>query len=275
MRSQTNFRSLPDYHVHTGLCKHAHGEGKDYRMVARRQKLPEICFADHCPNPDGYDQPFRMELAQFDTYRSMVRSQQDSDVPLVLFGIEVDYYEGCEKFLLEWLPKQGFDFVLGSVHFIDGWGFHDKHSRHIWDSVDVTDTWKKYFLLVKKLVDLRLSDAIAHLDLPKSFGHRPPDKVLKELVQPVLDCIAAAGIGIELNTRGLRKPVGEIYPSPLILSMAREREIPICFGSDAHRPEDVGFAFEEALKLAREVGYTSHFTIRKSMKTHVPFPAML
>ena len=42
--------------------------------------------------------------------------------PQVLFGIEADYYRGCETFLGKWLEVQDFDLVLGSVHFIDDWG---------------------------------------------------------------------------------------------------------------------------------------------------------
>ena len=110
------------------------------------------------------------------------------------------------------------------------------------------------------------------MDLPKKFGHRPPDKDLKEMVQPVLDRMAEAGMGMELNTSGLRKPVGEIYPSPLIVSLARERDIPICFGSDAHSPADVGTDFALALKLAREAGYADYFRIRKRKKEIVPLP---
>jgi histidinol-phosphatase (PHP family) len=272
MRKQRNFRSLPDYHLHTALCRHADGEVADYRKFAKRQGLQEVCFTDHGPNPDGYNPTFRMELDQFSTYRRMVKSQQDVDAPIVLFGIEVDYYEGCEKFLLKWIPTQGFDLVLGSVHYIDGWGFHDAEYKHIWDAVDVAATWRKYFSLVDKLVNMRLCDAISHLDLPKTFRRRPSDRMLREMVQPVLDGISSAGMGIEINTRGLRKPVGEIYPSPLILSMAQEREIPICFGSDAHKPENVGSGFEAALELAREVGYTSYFRIEKRMKKNVSLP---
>jgi histidinol-phosphatase (PHP family) len=92
------------------------------------------------------------------------------------------------------------------------------------------------------------------------------------MVQPVLDRIARAGMGIELNTSGLRKPVGEIYPSPLIISMAFEREIPICFGSDAHSPEDVSASFDLALKLAREVGYMYYFKISRRTKQLIPLP---
>lgn len=203
-----------------------------------------------------------MDMGQFEGYRRMVADLQDGETPAVLFGIEADYYEGCEAFLREWLPAQAFDLVLGSVHYIDGWGFDNPVHSHVWESVDVKGAWKRYFQLMGKLVDLALFDVVSHLDLPKKFGHRLADSDLREMVTPVLDRIAGAGMGIELNTSGLRKPVGEIYPSPLILSLASERGIPICFGSDAHNPEEVGSGFPEAIELARASGYVNYFRIR-------------
>jgi len=205
----------------------------------------------------------------------MIHNLQDENMPRVLFGIEADYYEGCEKFLSTWLSEQDFDYVLGSVHFIDDWGFDNPAERHIWDSVDVTATWRKYFSLIGRLADSGLVDAISHLDLPKKFGHRPSDAALKEMAMPVLDRLANAHMGIELNTSGLRKPVSEIYPSAFLLSLAFERDIPICFGSDAHSPNEVGNDFDKALKLALEVGYTHCFKISKRKKETVTLPKNL
>ena len=272
MRKQSYFNLLPDYHIHTTLCKHAEGNIEDYRAAAQKGGLTEICFSDHCPNPDGYDPAHRMEIKKFATYRDMVAKLQDGGSPTVLFGIEADYYEGCEIFLREWLPTQPFDFVIGSVHYIDGWGFDNPSQRHVWDSVDVSETWRKYFELVGRLADSGLFDAVGHLDLPKKFGFRPSDKTLKEMAGPVLDRIAGADMGMELNTSGLRRPVREIYPSPLFVSMARERGIPICFGSDAHAPEEIGAGFDLALTLAREAGYSQYFKIRRRIKEMVALP---
>jgi len=264
---------LPDYHIHTALCAHAEGEVGDYWSAAKRNGLPEICFTDHAPNPDGYDPAHRMRMDEFPLYRNAIADIQGGEDPRVLFGVEADYYEGCERFLTQWLSGQGFDFVLGSVHFIDGWGFDNPEERHIWDSVDITATWRKYFETIARLVETHLFDAVGHMDLPKKFGHRPSDKDLKEMVQPVLDRMAEGGMGMELNTSGLRRPVREIYPSPVIVSLARERAIPICFGSDAHSPLDVGADFDMALKLARDAGYTEFFRIRQRKKERVPLPA--
>jgi histidinol-phosphatase (PHP family) len=180
----------------------------------------------------------------------------------VLFGIEGDYYEGGLDFLGQCVQNNKFDLVLGSVHFIGNWGFDNPVNRARWDTVDVTGAWREYFALVGKLADTGLFDVVSHLDLPKVFGHRPSDDDLREIAQPALDCVARAGMAVEINTGGLRKPVREIYPSALLLQLARARDIPICFGSDAHRPEHVGFAFDQAIRLAREAGYTRRAIFR-------------
>jgi histidinol-phosphatase (PHP family) len=265
---------LADYHMHTVFCKHAEGDVADYVEAARQKGLPEICFTDHVPAPDGYDPINRMVLDEFPAYKAKVASVRGSKDPIVLYGIEADYYEGaeCLSFLGKWLTEQGFDLVIGSVHYIQDWGFDNPTERATWDSVDVAQTWRGYFKLVAKLADTRLFDVVAHLDLPKKFGYRPPDKTVKEMVQPALDRIAAAGMGIELNTSGLRRPVKEIYPSPFILALARERGIPICFGSDSHTPRDVGAGFEQALKLAKEAGYKECLRFRSRQRKLVPLP---
>ena len=263
---------LPDYHFHTSLCKHAEGELRDFAHSAGIKGIPEICCTDHAPNPDGFDPKHRMALGQYPLYKAAFEELKDSKSPEILFGIEADYYNGCEAFLKKWLAEEPFDFVLGSVHFIEYWGFDSPAQRHLWDSVDILATWKNYFDVVAKLVDTGLFDAVSHFDLPKKFGHRPQDKALKEIVAPLLDRMTVSGIGIEINTSGLRKPVKEIYPSPLILEMACEREIPICFGSDSHSPEEMGSDFDKALAMVREVSYTHFFRIKNRKKEMVPLP---
>jgi histidinol-phosphatase (PHP family) len=272
---------LPDYHIHTKLCKHAEGEVSAFRARAADLGLPEICFTDHVPNPDGYDPVNRMRLDQFDLYRTMIADlarPPEAGQPPVLFGVEADYYDGCERFLQDWLPRQEFDLVLGSVHYIANWGFDNPDERHVWDSVDITNTWAAYFEIIGKLADSRLAgrrlaDVVGHLDLPKKFGHRPSDRDLKEMAQPVLDRVAEAGMAIEINSSGLRRPVHEIYPSALLLALAKERDIPICFGSDAHRPEEVGWQFDASLALARSAGYTHAVRFRRRRSLPYALPA--
>lgn len=263
---------LPDTHIHTPLCKHATGTPQEYRAQAASSHLPEMCFTDHAPNPDGVGAEYAMDMDQFDEYRTMIGGLQDDRSPTVFFGVEADYYPGCERHFSRWLPDGGFDLVLGSIHYLGNWGFDNPDEMEGWKSADVKGVWRKYFELLTAAAKSGLYDAVGHIDLPKKFGHRLKDSVLKETAQPALDSIAAAGMAVELNTGGLRKPVKEIYPSALLLSLIREREIPICFGSDSHEPRQVGLDFDKALSLARDVGYTHFVKFRKRKKIAAPLP---
>lgn len=265
---------LPDYHVHTVLCKHADGMPGDLRDSARLKGTPEVCITDHCPTPDSYDPQHRMDMNDFLRYRDAVQEVRGSDAPAVLFGVEADYYPGCERFLASWLPRQDFDLVLGSVHYIGDWGFDNPAEADGWNTTDVCAAWSAYFDLVGRLADTGLYDVVAHLDLPKKFEHRPNENEMKPMAERALDRIAGAGMGIEINTSGLYRRVREIYPSFQILRLAHERDIPVCFGSDAHEPSQIAAAFSAALELARSAGYAASLRFRKRKASLVPLPPM-
>ena len=59
---------------------------------------------------------------------------------------------------------------------------------------------------------------------------------------------------VEVSTAGLRKPVEEIYPARPYLEMVVEAGCPIALSSDAHVPEQLGYAYDRALELLDELG---------------------
>lgn len=67
--------------------------------------------------------------------------------------------------------------------------------------------------------------------------------------------IAASGICIEINTAGLRVPAKEIYPNIEFLKLCYHYKVPVSLGSDAHKPNQVGENFQQAVRLLKEVGY--------------------
>jgi histidinol-phosphatase (PHP family) len=242
----------------------------DYARAAFSHGLPEICVTDHAPAPDGYDAENRMAIEDFPRYVEAVAEAARAFPGQVKLGIEADYYPGCEAYLSRFLASAPFDLVLGSVHFIGDWGFDHPATLARWREADLLHVWSGYFDLICRMAKMRLFDAVAHFDLPKKFGHRLPEPELRELAAPALDVIAEAGLALELNTGGRRKPVGESYPSLSVLRLARERGIPLLFGSDAHAPSETGDGFAEAVSLARESGYES--TVRFGKRMPMPFP---
>jgi histidinol-phosphatase (PHP family) len=72
----------------------------------------------------------------------------------------------------------------------------------------------------------------------------------------VLRAAVERGVGLEINTSGLRQAPGEPYPAQTVLSWYRALggEI-LTLGSDAHHSDDLGAGVTEALDLARELGF--------------------
>jgi histidinol-phosphatase (PHP family) len=81
--------------------------------------------------------------------------------------------------------------------------------------------------------------------------------------------VAESDVAIELHTAGLRKDCREIYPARNILEMAFQKGVPITFGSDAHAPGEVGMNLEDAVELARSVGYTETVRFKQRQRESV------
>jgi len=76
---------------------------------------------------------------------------------------------------------------------------------------------------------------------------------------------------LEINPAGLRKPVKDQYPSKSLLELAYELDIPITFGSDAHKLDDIGFKYNEVISLAKDIGYSKCITFESRSKELVTF----
>ena len=261
-----------DYHMHTELCGHAEGEPQAYVERAVELGFTEIGFADHLPMFEHWRHRLTMVPEQLDGYVTSVRDLAQSYPEIrILLGVEADYMEGGEERLAALLGQYDFDYVIGSVHFLsDGFGFDQPRLRAEFELRRADTIYRENYRLVGQAAATGLFDVIGHLDLPKKFGDRPVDEAaVAASAQDALTAIAAAGMAIEINTAGLRRPVGEAYPTAALLASAAALHIPLVFGSDAHRPEEVGADFDHARELARAAGFTS--TLRLSDRTLVGF----
>jgi histidinol-phosphatase (PHP family) len=183
-----------------------------------------------------------------DAYVQAVVEARGRGLPVKL-GLEVDYAPGHEDETREILAPYPWDYLLGSVHFIDGLGV-DGPPRLL-DAVGVEEAWRRYFDELAKAARSGLFDSLSHPDLVKIFDER----VDGWDYDAVVDAIAESGVAVEVSTAGLRKPVGELYPHPDFLAACRARDVPVTLGSDAHTPDLVGRDFDRARDLVRAAGY--------------------
>jgi len=246
---------------------------EEYAAKALDLGLREIGFSDHFPLLHIEDASLSMGLDEMPIYVREVeelRTRFAGRLPVRL-GIEVDYLPQTAARLPSLLSAYPFDYIMGALHFVDGWGFDDPRNVDDYEGRDLLALWKRYFDLLGDAAESGLFDVLAHPDLIKKFGYRP-DTDLSILYNACLDRVAETGIAVEVNTAGLRKPVGEIYPSEEFLRLCRDRGIAVTLGSDAHRPLEVGDRFEEAVRLLRRVGYeeVAVFEARKRASLALP-----
>jgi histidinol-phosphatase (PHP family) len=158
------------------------------------------------------------------------------------------------------LEAHPFDYVIGSVHHLGAWGFDDPRQIGEYDSRDIDEVWIEYFELVGDAAESGLFTILGHLDLVKKFGYRPTRTLGHEL-DGLVHRVARSGVVVEINTAGLHKPAREAYPTLDILSRLRTAGVPVTFGSDAHRPDEVGRDFAHAASLAQAAGYREFSTL--------------
>ncbi|HED24230.1 MAG TPA: histidinol-phosphatase HisJ family protein [Firmicutes bacterium] len=249
---------MVDYHLHTSRCGHAAGLPEEYLFRAEALNLQEIGFSDHFPlGLLGFRPKAKvtMEPEELEDYfRDIERLKVQSGALKIKLGIEIDYFPEAEERISGILEEYAFDYVIGSIHFLDGWDFTHPVYAENYQNRDIDRLYAEYFALIERACRSRLFDIIGHIDAIKKFGYRP-DADLKPLWQKTARVLKETGTCIELNTAGRDAPVGEFYPHRALLEACRAENVPLTTGSDAHGPEQVGRYFPEAKLLLAEIGY--------------------
>lgn len=253
-----------DYHMHTPLCGHAAGEPREYAVRALEAGLSEIGFSDHAPLVAYQDPTIAMRRDQLPQYHQMIEDvgQQFASKLTIKIALEADFIVGYENQTREMLAGYPYDYVIGSVHFIGDWGFDNPHQLTLWDGKNIDEIYRQYYKLLRLSAQTKLFDIMGHVDLVKKFGHRPKSDMTTEIMVTA-EVFKSAGVAVEINTAGLRKPVHEMYPSLEALRIYCQQGVPLTFGSDAHDPKDVGAAFDQAAQLALAAGYTEYVTFKQ------------
>ncbi len=182
-------------------------------------------------------------------YIDFIEMARQQSYPVKLkFGMEVCYFEESEPFIEELLHRITLDFVTGSVHWIDGFGFD--HKKELWKGQEIDGLYKRYYEMMEHLITSRLFTGVAHPDSIKVFGHQPSydlsDTYLK--IAGLLrryDMYAEQSGGLHLNY-GVDRELGM---NSRMLKIFQEQGVRILTASDAHCPENTGSNIKELSEL--------------------------
>jgi histidinol-phosphatase (PHP family) len=205
--------------------------------------------------------------ADLDQYVNTVLAAKDAGLPVVL-GLEVDYIPGRMGEVGALLAGYPFDVLLGSVHWIGAWLFDAidwAQAQQQWATRGVEQIWGDYTRSVEELAGTGTVDVLAHPDLAKIAGHRPPAPA--EFYDRIAEAARSCGLAAELNSAGWRKPCAEQYPAAGLLTRFHDHGVPITTASDAHQVDHVALGIADLSALALSVGYSEVTTFRGRNRT--------
>jgi histidinol-phosphatase (PHP family) len=260
---------LPDYHIHTHLCKHATGAMEEYVEHAIGAGIVEMGFADHMPVMP--EPQFCMSDADLPVYVSRVLELRERyrDRITIRLGCEMDIVPGRIDDIEHIIAAYPFDYVIGSIHYLNDWPFDQRQYRGVFEDGDVDAIYRRYFESLIEGAGLGFFDIIGHIDIIKCLGYFPTDDV-PAIFGDVAAALASHGLAVELNMSGLDKPCAEQYPSAILLAILAEHGIPVTVGSDAHAPDQVARHYDLARDLLIAAGYDSVLTFDRRTPTPMP-----
>lgn len=252
-----------DLHVHSTCSGDGLSSLAEHARRAAILGLAELGFCEH-QDFDPRDASY-LFLDPVRCGRELAAAQAAVSGLKLRQGIEITYQAKLEAEIRAWLAERTWDYVVASVHLVDyddGWAivseprvvgaYFEAHTRR--------EAYTPYFEELLRAARSGLGDVLGHLDLVKRFGvtcYGPFDPTeFEEEIRAVLHAAVKAGVGLEINTSGLRQPPAETYPGLTVLHWYRQLggEV-LTVGSDAHHADDLGAGISQALDLAREVGF--------------------
>ncbi len=187
----------------------------------------------------------------------------------IRLGAELEYRREWTQAFDRLTAAVPFDFVIGSVHIVDGMNVSGgpERDRFFMDRTQ-DEAYRRYFEEVEEMIAWGGFDVVGHFDLIKRFGHPhyggyQPERY-GEGIRRTLTQMAERGIGIEINTSGVGQAPGRAYPEVSILAWAREAGVPcLTLGSDSHSPRSFAQGLREGIEVASLAGWNEVATFEQ------------
>jgi histidinol-phosphatase (PHP family) len=266
--------SLTSLHTHTVFC-----DGKDdvetMCCAAYAKGLAAIGFSAHGPiGKTGLTSNWHIKDERLGEYIDEVRAarQRWEGKLAVYLGLEIDYIKGLRSALDPDIQSLNLNYSIGSVHYVlpphgDPFtvdGPPEEVAKGIADFSGSGEAMvSAYWDAVLEMLAVGGFDIVGHLDLVKK--HNASDRLFStgtrymRRVAEVVRVIAAGGYVVEVNTGGInRGSITETYPSPEILRLLRQHNVPVMITADAHNANDLDGHYPTACQTLLDAGYTKH-----------------
>lgn len=186
-------------------------------------------------------------VRKLEEYLDLIKQVRNESFPVeIKFGLEICYFKEFEDFTAELTKNKGFDFLLGSIHFVDDFAFD--HKAEHWTGMDIDKIYYRYFEDSVSLAKSKLFDGIGHPDAIKLFGHKPSYS-LTEYYESLAKELSNSGMYADQNSGAARRcpDTASLGMDTELLRILKKYNVQIIASSDAHCPEDVGYKIMELI----------------------------
>lgn len=195
----------------------------------------------------------KKQLEPLSTYYALIEEMKQMELPIrVKWGLEVCYDPKQKEFIKEIVSRYPYDYLIGSIHSIDGRLYDMKFSKEIlWDVYDVNEIYRRYYEIMEDMISSDLFTQIGHPDQLKLF-HYEPTYELHDTYVRLAKLAKQHDVYMEHNT-GIHYRYGheDLGTNPEFLEILKEHQVKIMTASDAHVASHVGKFIQEATDALR------------------------
>ena len=262
-----------EYHTHTTNSPDSQVKMEAYCEKALQIGIREVAFTDHIDH-DPADR--NRGHNQYPRYMEEIEACRATygDRLTILAAAEVDWNRATAANVRAYLADKPFDFVICSVHWINGEYLGERARKH--PSIAV---YAQYLDEIEALVTTEdFFNVIGHFDLGKRYdtvnGRIDLDHNRDQLTR-IFTAMAARGKGFDLNTSAVRTEAREPMPGPDILRLFREcGGEHVTIGSDTHVLHTFGTNIETAVQTLREAGWETASHMEAGRLVRVPLDSV-
>lgn len=240
---------------------------------AAARGIRHICLTDHM----DYDYTEGDVCFEFDPkeyfHRILPLRERYRDQIDVAIGIELGLQPYLSKKHHNLAFSHSFDFIIGSIHLVHT---QDPYFPSYFEGRSEEDAYREYFqCALQNLESYSNFDTFGHLDYVVRYGpaqnRNYSYEKYRDIIDEILRSLIRRDIGLEINTGGYRCGLGTTNPCREIVSRYRELGGKIItLGSDAHSPEYLASQMEQAVRMAKECGFQSHFIFHNRKPEELP-----
>ncbi len=238
-----------DFHSHV-----SHSSAHQMAEAAREKGLRVLGLSEHIfqmgeARPTLEHLALEGPLLTFPGYIEAVHAAAQLPGIDVRLGMEVDFIPAKNEVIQGYLQGFSWDFLIGSVHEIDGVQFE---SEKKWDRAEGERCWLRYLELLRQAVSSGYFSLVSHpVRMRRKNPYLPPllDEELERLAAEAARC----DVALEINGYDVLS-----YPS-LVRRLARACALhatPVSLGSDAHYPREIAQAHIQSEAILQEAGIT-------------------